>query len=268
MTDYYKLLGVEEDASKEEIKEAYEKQVEKIKKEVVNEKRLNQFLKIFDEAYEALNSLEENQLKENKLIDENETAIIKPQEVKRELENNNRHENNLNRNNSKSKGRSTSRKKTDFTQKSISKNKDKKNKLSDKKEQFQKNNLNDKKAEKDREQKAVEKRQQSNAKQIFNLVMLPFKILALPVIAILSIIILVLQIINIISWIVTKLLIVASISIGAIHLYQFKLGQSINYKILILAASVLLASFFLPYILRFVLKVSKSLNDLLKDFVF
>lgn len=251
MTDYYKLLGVEKNASKEEIKEAYEKQVEKIKKEVVNEKRLNQFLKIFDEAYEALNSLEENQLEENRLIDENATSIMKLQEVQKELE-----DNNINRNNSKSKGRSTSIKKNDFTKKSVSKNKDKKNKLGDKKE------------EKDRQQKAAEKIPKSNAKQIVNLVMLPFKILALPVIAILSIIILVLQIINIISWIVTKLLIVASISIGAIHLYQFKLGQPINYNILILAASVLLASFFLPYILSFVLKVLKSLNDILKDFVF
>lgn len=251
MTDYYKLLGVEKNASKEEIKEAYEKQVEKIKKEVVNEKRLNQFLKIFDEAYEALNSLEEN-----RLIDENATSIMKLQEVQKELEDNNRHDNHLNRNNSKSKGRSTSIKKNDFTKKSVSKNKDKKNKLGDKKE------------EKDRQQKAAEKIPKSNAKQIVNLVMLPFKILALPVIAILSIIILVLQIINIISWIVTKLLIVASISIGAIHLYQFKLGQPINYNILILAASVLLASFFLPYILSFVLKVLKSLNDILKDFVF
>lgn len=263
MTDYYKLLGVEKNASKEEIKEAYEKQVEKIKKEVVNEKRLNQFLKIFDEAYEALNSLEEN-----RLINENATSIMKPQEVQKELEDNNRHDNHLNRNKSKSKGRSTSRQKNDFTKKSGSKNKDKKNKLGDKKEPFQKNKLSDKKEEKDRQQKAAEKMPESNAKQIVNFVKLPFKILALPVIAILSIIILVLQIINIISWIVTKLLIVGSISIGAIHLYQFKLGQSINYRILILAASVLLASFFLPYILSFVLKVSKSLNDILKGFVF
>jgi DnaJ-class molecular chaperone len=51
MTDYYKILGVEKNASKEEIKEAYEKQVAKIKREVVNEKRLNQFLKLFDQAY-------------------------------------------------------------------------------------------------------------------------------------------------------------------------------------------------------------------------
>lgn len=251
MTDYYKLLGVEKNASKEEIKEAYEKQVEKIKKEVVNEKRLNEFLKIFDEAYETLNSLEEN-----KLIDENATLIMNPQEVQEELEDNNRSNNHLNRNNSKSKGRSTSRKKNDFTEKAVSKNKDKKNKLSDEKE------------EKDREQKAAKKRPQSNAKQTFNLIMLPFKIVALPVIAILSLIILLLQIINIISWIVTKLLIIGSISIGAIHLYQVKLGQPINYNILILAASVLLVSFFLPYILKFVLKISKSLNDILKGFVF
>jgi len=99
--------------------------------------------------------------------------------------------------------------------------------------------------------------------------MLPLKMLALPIIAILSVIILLCEIINIISWIATKLLIVGSISIGAIHLYQVKkLGQTINYNILILAVSVLLASFFLPYILKFILKVLKAINDILKDFVF
>nr|WP_261781154.1 DnaJ domain-containing protein [Clostridium botulinum] len=79
MTDYHKILGVEKNASKEEIKEAYEKQVEKIKKEVVNEKRLNQFLKVFDEAYEVLNSIEENSIR-----DKDETLIIKPKEIEQE----------------------------------------------------------------------------------------------------------------------------------------------------------------------------------------
>ncbi|AWK51645.1 molecular chaperone DnaJ [Clostridium beijerinckii] len=254
MTDYYKLLGVEKSASKEEIKEAYEKQVEKIKKEVVNEKRLNQFLEIFDQAYEALNSLEENQL-----TDKDETLIMDPQEVQKELEVNNKSNNYTYRNKSKSKGRSASRKKNDFTEKGVSKYKDKKNKLNDNKE------------EKGIKQKVVEKSPKSpksNDKPILNLFMLPFKILALPIIAILSVIILLLQIINIISWIATKLLIVGSISVGAIHLYQVNLGQAINYNILILAASVLVASFFLPYILNFVLKVLKTLNDALKGFVF
>lgn len=79
MTDYHKLLGVEKNASKEEIKKAYEMQVDKMKKEVVNEKRLNQFLKIFDEAYEALISLEENQS-----VKENLTVAINPKEIQKE----------------------------------------------------------------------------------------------------------------------------------------------------------------------------------------
>ncbi|OOM10419.1 DnaJ domain-containing protein [Clostridium saccharobutylicum] len=251
MTDYYKLLGVEENASKEEIREAYEKQVEKIKKEVVNEKRLNQFLKIFDEAYEALNNLEENKLK-----DQNATLIRNPQEVERELEDDNSSNNYLNTNNSKRKRRSANRKKDDFIEKGSSKNKDKKNKLNDKRE------------EKGRKQKAVKKKTKSNINTVLQLIMLPIKIILLPIIAILSVIILLLQIINIISWIVTKVLIVGSISLGAIHLYQVKLGQPMNYNILILSSSVLVASFFLPYILKFVLKVLKSLNDILKGIVF
>lgn len=251
MTDYYKILGVEKNASKKEIKEAYEKQVEKIKKEVVNEKRLKQFLNIFDEAYEALINLEENQL-----IDVNSTLILNPKEIQKELEDNNKSNNYVNKSNSKSKGRSFNRKKNDFTEKRVSKNKDKKNKLNNTKE------------EKDRKQKTTEKKPKSNTKQILNLFMLPFKILALPIIAILSVIILLLQIINVISWIATKLLIVGAISAGAIHLYQIKIGQPINYYILILAASVLLTSFFLPYILKFMLKVLKTLNDALKSFIF
>lgn len=249
MTDYYKLLGVEKNASKEEIKEAYEKQVEKIKKEVVNEKRLNQFLKLFDEAYKALSSLGENK-------DENSTLIINPEEVQKELEDNKKGSNYSYRNDLKSKSRSASRKKNDFTEKGALKNKNNKNKLNDSRE------------EKGKRRKAVEKSTKSDTKQILSLLMLPFKILALPFIAILSVIILILQVINIISWIATKLLIVGSISVGAIHLYQVKMGQTINYTILILAGSVLVASFFLPYILKFVLKVLKALNDALKGFVF
>lgn len=251
MTDYYKILGVEKNTSKKEIKEAYEKQVEKIKKEVVNEKRLKQFLNLFDEAYEALINLEENQL-----IDVNSTLILNPKEIQKELEDNNKSNNYVNRSNSKSKGRNFSRKNNGFTEKKVSKNKDKKNKLNDTKE------------EKDRKQKTTEKKPKSNTKQILNLFMLPFKILALPIIAILSVIILLLQIINVISWIATKLLIVGAISAGAIHLYQVKIGQPINYNILILAALVLLTSFLLPYILKLMLKVLKILNDVLKGFVF
>lgn len=53
--NYYKVLGVEENASKEEIKRAYEKQVAYFKSEVKDEKRLNKFIELFDEALAALN---------------------------------------------------------------------------------------------------------------------------------------------------------------------------------------------------------------------
>ncbi|MDR5587152.1 MULTISPECIES: DnaJ domain-containing protein [Clostridium] len=251
MMDYHKILGVEKNASKKEIREAYEKQVEKIKKEVVNEKRLNEFLKLFNEAYEALNRLEESPL-----MDKNETLIMQPQEIEKELEVNNKNRNSVSRNRSKSKVRNTSTKKKDDGKRGFSENKDKKN------------NRNDNREEKLRKQKMVEKSPKSNTKQIFDLFMLPFKILALPLIAVLSIIILLCQIINVVSWIASKVLIVGSISIGAIHLYQVNLGQVINYNILILATSVLLASFFLPYILKFVLRIFEKLNNMLKDFVF
>ena len=256
MTDYYKILGVEQNASKEEIKVAYEKQVEKLKKEVVNEKRLNQFLNIFDEAYEALSSLEQNQL-----TDENKTLIINPQEVQKVLEGDDKSKNYIDGVNSKRKGRTSNRKKNNFTEKVVPQNKGKKN-------VYKKNKFNDKKEEQVRKQKSVEERSKSNTKSTINLIMLPFKILLLPLIAVLTVVIALLQIINIISWIATKLLIVGSISAGAIHLYQVKLGQPMNYNILILAASVLIASFFLPYILKFVLKALQTLNNVLKDFVF
>ncbi|WP_297427575.1 DnaJ domain-containing protein [Clostridium sp.] len=251
MTDYYKILGVEKNASKEEIKEAYEKQVEKLKKEVVNEKRLNQFLKICNEAYEALNSLEQKQL-----IDDNSTLIMKPQEVQKELEKPNKGSNYTSADNFRNKERRTREKKNDSIKKVVPQNKDKGNKVNDNKEK------------RERTQKATENRSKSNTKSILNLFMLPFKILALPVIVVLTVAIVLLQIINLISWIATKLLIVGSISAGAIHLYQVKLGQPINYNILILAASVLLVSFFLPYILKFALKVLKTMNNVLKEFVF
>ncbi|MVX67159.1 DnaJ domain-containing protein [Clostridium chromiireducens] len=256
MTDYYKILGVEQNASKEEIKAAYERQVEKLKKEVANEKRLNQFLSIFDEAYESLSSLEKNQL-----TDENKTLIIKPQEVQKVLEDDDKSKNYIDGVNSKRKERTSNRKKNNFIEKAVPQNKGKKN-------VYKKNKFNDKEEEQVRNQKSIEERSKSNTKSTINLIMLPFKILVLTLIVVLTVVIALLQIVSIISWIATKLLIVGSISAGAIHLYQVKLGQPMNYNILILATSVLIASFFLPYIIKFVLKVLQTLNNVLKDFVF
>ena len=42
--NYYKVLGIEENASQDEIRQAYEKQVNTFKKEVKDQKRLKKFL--------------------------------------------------------------------------------------------------------------------------------------------------------------------------------------------------------------------------------
>ena len=52
--NYYKVLGIEENATQEEIRQAYEKQVKLFKLEVKDEKRLDKFLDLFKEAYDAL----------------------------------------------------------------------------------------------------------------------------------------------------------------------------------------------------------------------
>ncbi|WP_196000372.1 DnaJ domain-containing protein [Clostridium sp. 1001271B_151109_B4] len=84
--NYYKVLGVEENASKEEIKKAYEKQVAYFKSEVKDEKRLNKFLELFDEALATLN-VEEKEIiqpiKEDKSIfDEEVSKLFKAVEEK------------------------------------------------------------------------------------------------------------------------------------------------------------------------------------------
>ena len=52
--DYYKVLGIDENATKEEIQKAYDLQVKKYKEEVVDERRAEQFLNLFKEAYDEL----------------------------------------------------------------------------------------------------------------------------------------------------------------------------------------------------------------------
>ena len=88
---YYKVLGVEENASKEEIKRAYEKQVAYFKSEVKDEKRLNKFIELFDEALAALN-VEEKEIiqpiEENEgVFDEEVSKLFKSVEEKEKSRN-------------------------------------------------------------------------------------------------------------------------------------------------------------------------------------
>lgn len=80
--NYYKVLGIEENATQEEIKEGYNRQVQTFKKEVKDEKRLEKFLDLFKEAYDALNykeSIVQDQKEE--IFDEEVSALFKKNRI-------------------------------------------------------------------------------------------------------------------------------------------------------------------------------------------
>ncbi|MEG0308017.1 MAG: molecular chaperone DnaJ [Clostridium sp.] len=251
--DYYKILDVEKNASKKQIKEAYEKQVKRITSEITDEKRLKLFLKLFDEAYEALSRIEENEnVIKNTEVHRNETVVGKPYEIEQDIEKQNRVNNKRRSSLAKNKSKSKTGNSRRFNgKKEISKEQDK-----------------DRGRESIRKQNLREKNKRRATENTSSLFMLPIRILAIPLIAILSLVILLCQIINIVSWLASKVMIVGGISIGAIHLYQINIGQTADYKILIFAIVVVIASFFLPYILRMVPRTLGRLNNKLKEFVF
>ena len=81
--NYYKVLGIEENATREEIKQAYDKQVQIFREEVKDEKRLEKFLDLFKEAYDALN-YQENivQEQQEEIFDEEVSALFKNNKIK------------------------------------------------------------------------------------------------------------------------------------------------------------------------------------------
>lgn len=301
--DYYNILGVKENATREEIQAAYDKQVKKYKEEIKDEKRAKLFLKAFDEAYEALIKLSESgqqqqpfnleafeqrnkainveesiqpkttisveakqsssvtyakesgQVQEvERRINRGETVVIKPQEIQQEYE--------IQRRDSSRNGASSNKSKRRSNASSKIKSNGKKNSSSEKKNQDIKN-------EKNKKQRVVKEKTKSTTSTVMNILMVPLKILALPIIAILSVITFICTLLNVASWIASKVIIIGAIGIGAIHLYEVHKGQQLmNNKILIVLMASIIASYFLPHILRFTLKVFGSLNNVLKNFVF
>lgn len=80
--NYYKVLGIEKNATQEEIKEAYNRQVEIFKEEVKDEKRLKKFLDLFKEAYDSLKyegSILQDQKEE--IFDEEVSSLFKKNKI-------------------------------------------------------------------------------------------------------------------------------------------------------------------------------------------
>ncbi|MBP3915633.1 MAG: molecular chaperone DnaJ, partial [Clostridium sp.] len=113
----------------------------------------------------------------------------------------------------------------------------------------------------------VKKEKGSNG--ILNLLLIPLKVLALPIIAILSILIFICRIISISSWLVAKGIIVGVIAIAAIHGYRIYIGEvAKEYNVFIACGIGFVVSIFLPSIIRIVPNTLQGINNSLKGFVF
>ena len=338
--NYYKVLGIEENATKEEIKKAYDKQVQTFREEVKDEKRLEKFLDLFKEAYDALN-YQENivQEQQEEIFDEEVSALFKNNKIKEKpadvlqdkegikldtqnIENSyaatvlmSREEilkESLIQHHEPEEERVIFRSKEDFEdcegffddedeeededfgekiikkikQKNTSKNKKSKSNKSNsstKKSNVIKDNkeynTGDRDRDSDRDRDISNKYQDKSKKVIVkkektsnmggDLLLIPLKIIALPIIAILSILIFICRIISISSWLVAKVIIVGVIAIAAIHGYRIYIGQVVKeYNVFIACGIGFVISIFLPSIVRIVPNTLQGINNSLKRFVF
>ena len=244
----YKILGIDENASMEEVRQAYENKVNEIRREIVNEKRAKAFIEVFDKAYEEI-KIEKDNLQNLETTVINIKKFNSEQNTKNNTSTNDFKENkdNLKNNNKKKKSSSTN----------SLKNSDKKSSKSTNKDKINRGDNNKK--------RKVKKEDDSS---IGTLIKSIFKILAVPVIVILTIVIFLCKVINLISWIATKVIIVGAIAIAAIHGYQVYIGQPMYYEIFIGCAIAFLIALLLPSILKIVPSLLEKINNKLKDFAF
>lgn len=250
--EHYKILGVDKNASMEEITKAYEDKVNKFKEEIEDEKRAKSFIKVFDEAYEKIK--EEREQNHQTVIIDNQVKGL----------NNNFHKNDSNSYesfNEYEQESTVSKEKKRLSSKNTSIRK----KRSKKKSTEDRGNIkSEKQSKRDSSRKAGSNKKSSES----SLTQLPLKILLMPVVVILSIIIFLCKILNIISWIASKIIIIAAIAISAIHGYQIYIGHAIKYKIFVLCAVGFVVSLFLPSILKILVSTLSKVNNKLKKFVF
>ncbi|WP_291650964.1 molecular chaperone DnaJ [Clostridium sp.] len=259
--EQYKILGVDENASIEEIKIAYENKVNKLKEEVSDEKRAKAFIKVFDKAYEEIKlEREKNKYKENFINDSNKNSLN--DNYKNNFKRDNWHNNNFEYDDEKEE---TKKKKKIISSNNSSFNKQKSDK---KKLSKNRNNESNKEKYKRDNTKKVINRERSEEDTVTIVIQILLKIIALPVIALLSIIIFSCKVINLISWIATKVIIIGAIAIASIHGYQVYIGQPVYYEVFVLCAVAFVVSLFLPSILKIVPSILGKINNKLKDFIF
>jgi cation transport ATPase len=253
--EHYKILGVDENASMEEIKKAYEDKVNKFKEEIEDERRAKSFIKVFDEAYEKIKEEREKNKSQQTVIIDNQVEDLN-KDFDKDSSNGYEDFNEYEQESTVSKEKKRSSSKSTSIRKQ---------KGSKKKSTGDRDNIESQKQSKRDNNKKVGRNKRNSSS---SLTQLPLKILLMPIIAILSIIIFLCKIVNLISWVASKIIIIAAIAISAIHGYQIYIGHAIQYKIFVLCALGFVVSLFLPSILKMLVSTLSKVNNKLKKFIF
>ena len=288
--DYYKVLGIDENATKEEIQKAYDLQVKKYKEEVADEKRAEQFLNLFKEAYDELMEKKkyEEMFKEEDTFEESKIDNFHENEENNDLDyTSSSYDNdylkddmdyyeedydNENYDDEECYNDEPTRKNKKNKRKSKRNKKKRSNNIrKDKKAKYDNSHDNNYDDKENREEKYNKRRNKSKEEReeyaSFSFIKLPFKILALPLIILLSIIIFILKIISIATWIVSKVIIIGAIGVASIHAYQIYIGQPRDYRIFAVCIAGFVLAIILPFIIKVFPKPLEGLNNSLKDFV-
>lgn len=251
--EHYKILGVDKNATMEEITKAYEKKISEFKNDINDERRAKAFIKVFDKAYEDI-KFERAKLQENNTIvmgidefsgfdhleDNFEGASSKIEDY-----------------NSRVKQKKKASSKTSSVKKKSSS-----------KSTSAKGSKAKKEPDKSTTRRKSEVKAQREVSMISTLLQLPLKAVALVLIVVLSTILLLCKIISFASWLASRVIMAAAIGGASIHGYQIYIGHAIRYDIFILCAGAFIVALFLPSIVRIIPSMIGGVNNKLKEYVF
>lgn len=281
--DYYKVLGIDENATKEEIQKAYESQVKKYKEEIKDEKRAEQFLNVFKEAYDELmkkknfeemfdkdDNFEGNEQNSNTYNIQNNSYDIHNSYSDDYLEDD--YDSTYSKEDYYDNDYYDEEDYYDEDDNHVKKHKKnrKRSRRGSNSSNLKSNNRKENKYDRDKNkgrEKRIEKSRKDEEESSFSLIKIPFKILAIPLIALLSLIIVLIKIISFATWLVSKVIMAISIGVASIHYYQIYIGQPKNYRIFAICILGAILALILPFVVKILPKPLEGLNNSLKDFV-
>lgn len=250
--EQYKLLGVDETASMEEIEKAHADRVARIKNEIDDEKRAKSFIRILDKAYEDIKT--QRAISADKLLNNDETTVLDETRYM---------DTSMDTDYSDYKDDDDDEYEDDYEEEDYEEEAPERKKR--RSSSSGSSGARGKNKNSSREDKSDNKRSKEKVrKKELNPVL---KVIGFPLIAIVSVLLFILKVIRGIAWVASKIIMVAAIGGAAIHGYQIYMGDPIQYKIFAICGGAFLVALILPWLLKILISILNSINKFLKKYM-